>query len=158
VFSLVYAILLRPFPYADPDRLVRIQSVHARTDVVREASLPDAEEWRRRASTLQHVGAYTSFDSDIRGNGPAEPVRMAQVDPEALAALGVAPALGRLFLSEENRPGGDVQSDPERSALARDVQRSPGHHRPNGAHASDHTDDRRRDAGRIRLPGSRGHL
>lgn len=108
VFSLVYALLLRPFPYQSPDRLVRVRSILTTTGAVRGGSLLDVEDWRRRSQTLSDVGAFTTFDSDIRGDGPAVPVRMAQLSPQALHALGVQPLLGRLFRPEEDIPGGDV--------------------------------------------------
>jgi putative ABC transport system permease protein len=108
IFSLIYALLLRPFPYASPDRLVRVRSVLTNTSAVRGGSLRDVEDWRLRARTLSHIGAFTTFDSDIRGGGPAIPVRMAQLNPPALDALGVQPLVGRLFRAEEDLPGGDV--------------------------------------------------
>ena len=109
VFSLVYGILLRPFPYREADRLVRIQSVDITKGVVRQSSLLDVEDWRSRNRTLVDLGAHTSsFDTDLRGDGQAEPIQLAQLHPQALSILGVTPVLGRLFLPEEDRPGGDV--------------------------------------------------
>src|SRR5882724_6873448 len=110
IFSLIYGILLRPFPYREPGRLVRIQSVYTKTTgAVRLCSLLDVEDWRRRNRTLADLRAHTgSFDSDLRGDGPAVPIQLAQLQPPALAILGVTPVVGRLFLPEEDRPGGDV--------------------------------------------------
>ncbi len=108
IFSLIYALLLRPFPYASPERLVRVRSLLTNTGAVRGGSLRDVEDWRLRGRTLSHIGAFTTFDCDIRGDGPAIPVRMAQLNPQALDALGVRPLVGRLFHAEEDVPGGDV--------------------------------------------------
>jgi putative ABC transport system permease protein len=109
IFSLIYGILLRPFPYREPDRLVRIQTVFARPGgSVRGSSLRDIEDWRRLNLTLEGLGAYYAFDSDIRGDGPAEAIRMSHLNPGALSILGVNPIIGRLFLPEEDRQGGDV--------------------------------------------------
>jgi putative ABC transport system permease protein len=110
IFSLIYGILLRPFPYSDPSRLVRIQSVYTKTTgQVRPNSLMDVEDWRKRTRTLVEVGAYSgSFDSDLRGEGPAEPIHLDQLNPQALLVLGVKPIMGRLFLPEEDKLGGDV--------------------------------------------------
>jgi hypothetical protein len=60
------------------------------------------------SKTLVDLGAYTTFDSDIRGDGPSQPVRMSQLNPGALNAVGITPVLGRLFLPEEDQVGGDV--------------------------------------------------
>jgi predicted permease len=109
IFSLIYGILLRPFPYREPERLVRIQTVFARPGgSVRGSSLRDIEDWRRLNLTLEGLGAYYAFDSDIRGDGPAEAIRMSHLNPDALSILGINPILGRLFLPEEDRAGGDV--------------------------------------------------
>jgi putative ABC transport system permease protein len=107
VFSIFHALLLEAFPFRDPERLVRIFTVVGNSE--RGGSLPDVDDWRRRSKLLKDIGAQTVFDADIRANdGTAIPVRMAQLDPEALSAPGVTPMLGRLFLPEENAPGGDV--------------------------------------------------
>ena len=110
IFSLIYGILLRPFPYREPDRLVRVQSVLAKSGgAVRPCSLADVDDIRKRNRTLVDLGAFSSsFDSDIRGDGPAEPIKLNQLQPQALSILGVTPVVGRLFLPEEDRPGGDV--------------------------------------------------
>lgn len=109
VFSLVYAILLRPFPYPEPDRLVRVFTVMTKEqNAERNCSLLDIEEYNRRAKLLRNFGAYTSFDSQIEGDGSAEAVSVAQLNQEALRAVGVRPILGRLFLPEEDRHGGPV--------------------------------------------------
>jgi putative ABC transport system permease protein len=109
VFSFVYGILLRPLPYPGPERLVRLYSVAAK-EGGREtgSSLMDIEDWVRESRSLEAAGAYTEFDSDVRGDGPAQPVRLCQLNAGALQALGVRPLLGRLFEAEEDRTGGDV--------------------------------------------------
>jgi len=109
IFSLIYGILLKPFPYRAPEHLVRIQSVNFKTSQShRGGSLPDVEDWRRMNRTLEDMGAYTTFDSDIRGDGPSEAVRMSQLNPQALSILGVTPIIGRMLRPEEDIKGGDV--------------------------------------------------
>ena len=109
VFSLVYAILLRPFPYPDADRLVRVFTVaEGEQGAERNCSLLDIEEYNRRSSLLENIGGYTVFDSQIEGDGLAEAVVIAQLNQEAMHAVGVQPVLGRLFTAEEDRQGGPV--------------------------------------------------
>jgi len=109
IFSLIYGILLRPFPYREPDRLVKIESVYTKTTgVVRGCSLLDIEDWRRMNRSLVDLGAHTTSDADVRGDGPSEPVRLTQLNDGALNSLGVSPIIGRLFLLGEDRKGGDV--------------------------------------------------
>jgi predicted permease len=109
IFSLIYGVLLRPFPYREPDRLVKVESVYTKTTGGnRGCSLLDIEDWRRMNRTLVDVGAQATFDADVRGDGPSEPVRMTQLNAGAMGVLGVNPMIGRLFLPEEDRKGGDV--------------------------------------------------
>jgi putative ABC transport system permease protein len=109
IFSLIYGILLKPFPYRAPEQLVRIQSVNFKTSQsYRGGSLPDIEDWRRMNRTLEELGAYTTFDSDIRGDGPSEAVKLSQLNPQALSILGVTPIIGRMLRPEEDIKGGEV--------------------------------------------------
>jgi len=48
------------------------------------------------------------FDRELQGDGPAQAVRICQLNEGALRAIGVSPILGRLLLPDEDRPGGDV--------------------------------------------------
>jgi hypothetical protein len=67
VFSLVYGILLRPYPYVAPDRLVRVQTVLPGSLAnVRGVSLPDLEDLRTRDSGVQAYGAYLAFPNTLR--------------------------------------------------------------------------------------------
>jgi putative ABC transport system permease protein len=109
VFSVVNAILIRPFPYREPDRLVRVASVlRKEANLERGCSLLDIEDWNRRAKLVSYFGAYTSFDAQALGDGPAEAIRMTQLNQEAFRALGVEPVIGRWFEASEDRKGGAV--------------------------------------------------
>ena len=109
VYSLVYAVLLRPYPYADPAGLVRVESRYTlQGGALQGMSLEDIEDYRQLASSLVDLGAYEAFEIPLVGNGPNEVATVTQLNPAALAILGVAPHLGRLLVPEEDQPGGDV--------------------------------------------------
>lgn len=109
VFSLVYAVLLRPLPYGDPDRLVRVYTVHAKErGQERNASLLDVEEYNRRSKLVENFGAWTAFESQLEGDGATQAVTICQLNQEALRALHVSPGQGRIFTAEEDRIGGPV--------------------------------------------------
>jgi putative ABC transport system permease protein len=109
VFSLVYAILLRPFPYGEPQQLVRVQSRNAAMgNALRGMSLLDVEDIRRRSQTIEDIGAFTAFEVQILGDGPSEVGTITQLNPAALNLLQVSPVVGRLLRREEDIPGGDV--------------------------------------------------
>jgi putative ABC transport system permease protein len=109
IFSFIYGILLRPFDYPAADGLVRVYTVLTK-EAGREvgSSLLDVADWARDSRHFVAIGAYTDFDTDARGDGAAQPIRMSQLNAGALQALAVRPVLGRLFTADEDRPGGDV--------------------------------------------------
>lgn len=109
VFSLFDAILLRPFPFQEPDRIVRIRMeqpalANSETDV----SIPDFWDWRRDAKSFAHIGAYLSVPSSITEGGPAQPVRLSLASAELFDVLGVMPALGQAYTAKDDQIGGNV--------------------------------------------------
>lgn len=112
VFSVVYAVLLKPLPYSEPERLVRLSERGpdgVDTGVVAAGTF---EDWRTRSRTLESVAAYT----EPRGGETLWAlgnryygVRISRVSPSLFELLRVAPALGRAFRPEreQDRPSGD---------------------------------------------------
>lgn len=74
----------------------------------RNCSLLDIEEYNRRAKLIRNFGAYTSFDSQVEGDVAATAVSVAQLNQEAVRAVGVTPIIGRFFTPEEDKRGGPV--------------------------------------------------
>jgi putative ABC transport system permease protein len=106
VFSLVHAVLLRPLPYADPDRLVALWN---RWDGNAAAGLSDPElmDYQERSRTLQ-IAASAFAPVNLGAVGEPERVSAAAVTTNLLPVLGVTPALGRNFLPDEEREGSHV--------------------------------------------------
>jgi len=106
IFGVVNAVLLKPLPYTEPDRVVMLWS-HWINWSKTWVSPPELDDYQRQARGLEHVGAfqYTSFN--LTGSGDPLRVRAAQVQPALFAALGARPVAGRLFTAEEDRPGRD---------------------------------------------------
>ena len=112
VYSILYGILLRPYPYASPERIVRIASAPVKDPGIRVGvSLPDFEDFRK-ARTIQDVSAWTTERINLIDNGVdnslAAPVDAGVISAGLFAALGVKLSMGREFLPEEDIPGGDV--------------------------------------------------
>ncbi len=132
VFSFAYGIPLRPLPYPEPERLVRLYTVAAKEGGRETGSSPlDIEDWVGESRSLEAAGAYTEFDADVRSDGPAQPVRLCQLNAGALRALGVRPLLGRLFdaaglrVPEPHRrvvADGELVRDPGRRTPAQAAQ------------------------------------
>src|SRR3712207_2691639 len=104
IFSVVNGVLLRPLPYKDPGRLVRLSEQSAKLPQM-SVSYPNFVDWRAQQTVFEQMAA-TQFDSyNLSGGGEAERLPGRNVSPEFFPVLGVEPALGRLFTEEENAPG-----------------------------------------------------
>ena len=105
VFSVVDAVLLRPLPFHEADRLVRLS--HDRTTGA-AVSIPPIRlrDWIERNSTLEALATYYTEDvTDTTGDRP-ESFRRATVTPGFFELWRISPALGRGFTDEEQRFGG----------------------------------------------------
>src|SRR5215471_17201780 len=107
VFSLANGLLLRPLPYADPERLVTVEEYSPKDPNERgQISFPNFADFAARARLVENMGVFTSGAAVLRGDGGAETVVATIVSDGTLRALGVKPLLGRIFTSEEASPGG----------------------------------------------------
>ena len=109
IFSLRYAVLMRPLPLLDADRLVEIRTVSTRPEAdVFGASEQDAADWQERSSAIEVIGTYSTGRVNVLTENRADSVAKAHVTPGFFTALGVQPLIGRTFLPEEDVPGGHV--------------------------------------------------
>jgi len=98
IFSLVYAVLLAPLPYPNPDRLVRVWETSPQGDPRNVVSSGNVTDWQERARSFSVLGAHTvSFPVTLTGNGDPARVVTADVQPEVMRALNIPPRLGRIF-------------------------------------------------------------
>ena len=100
IFSVVNAVLLKPFPYEDPDRLAVI--LHRRVNPVAPANFLD---WRRQSTAFERMGAADYWVPNLMSASQPESVQAVRVTSDILPMLGVRPLLGRVFLPEEEEPG-----------------------------------------------------
>ncbi len=105
VFSVVNAVLLRPLPYADPDRLVMASPYRHATDGYTVLS-PDFLDWRAQSQSFEQIAAYTTGTADLTRIGDPERLTAGMVSAELFATLGVTPTLGRSFTAAEDQPNG----------------------------------------------------
>src|SRR6185295_10837247 len=105
LFSAVDAVLLRPLPYRDPDRLMLVWSVTSSYPRM-ESSLPDFAAHRDRTSSFAGMAAYYSGMRNVAvEGGEAERVGVARVTHAFSGVLGVQPGVGRFFGAEEEQWG-----------------------------------------------------
>jgi predicted permease len=113
IFSVVNAVVLRPLPYAEPDRVVMVWMDNKPMKMAEDIhSWPNYADIKAQKATFQHLAAYAPAGLNVTGGcseGECEPqrVRASFSTPELFAVLGVAPALGRAFTPEEDVEGKD---------------------------------------------------
>ena len=109
IFSVVDAVLLRPLPYADQERLVTLSTFWRTTGVRGQVSAPDYQDWHDRATSFDGMAAYTrgSTSVSVEGEG-ADYTVVARVTPEFFPLFGVRAAAGRLPSEAEQREGGPL--------------------------------------------------
>ena len=108
VFSLVNAVLIRPLPYPQPERLVWLAN-YSRMFKAELVSGPDYYDWKTQSKSFESMTAYGYGDQTLSTAEGAEQHRIAYVTPEFWSLSGARPALGRLFTSADR--GGVVLSD-----------------------------------------------
>src|SRR3989442_8308070 len=112
LFSVIHAVLLRPLPYPDPDRIVSIGLVPRDNTIGRmgaQATHWAYFEWGDDSRSFTELAAYISEAWAIVGGGSApEDMRGAEVTARFFPLFGVQPALGRTFMAEEQAPTGPL--------------------------------------------------
>jgi putative ABC transport system permease protein len=106
IFTIVNALLLRPLPYADPERLVMVwQDMRARGGPVDEWGSPgNYADWSGAKTIFKNAAAIGGWRPTLTGDAEPEPIPGEQVSHEYFDVLGVPPAHGRTFRAEDDVP------------------------------------------------------
>lgn len=108
MFSVVYAVVVRPLPFHDPGRLVWIENVGTGGLSARTTRVDTFLAWREQSTSFEAIGAYFAFfdfgrRQTLTGAGEPARLRAVGVSDNLLEVLGVAPLLGRNFTADECR-------------------------------------------------------
>jgi putative ABC transport system permease protein len=113
IFSLVRAVVLKPLPYREPDRLVHIYENHPKGArfkwgedkgyiIVRPGTL---YEWRRQSTSFERIDAWRWRTKTLTGGERAESVWANEVTDGFFTTAGVPPAIGRTLIADDFAPG-----------------------------------------------------
>ncbi len=105
IYSVVRAVILRPLPFPEPDRLVVVPARHHPNEMGEEVSPGNFLDWRRESRSFERLGAFGPATLNLMHGGSPERLQAAQITPGALEAFGTKPLLGRLFFDEEEASG-----------------------------------------------------
>jgi len=108
IFSVVNAVVLRPLPYPDGDRLVVVWGNLHRPGVEEiPGSAGEYVDYRDRNHAFDAIAAYDTTGFNLTGSGEPERVDGAVVSANFFATLGVLPEIGRAFRGTDEKPGGN---------------------------------------------------
>ena len=115
IFSVVNAVLLRPLPYSEPDRLMLVWSEFTNRNLRNfPTSPPNLQDYREQSNYFEGFEGVITFQQALTG-GDADPqqIQVGGVTPDFFAQLGVSPMLGRDFVDDDAAPiGVDAQGNP----------------------------------------------
>jgi putative ABC transport system permease protein len=107
IFSVVNAVVLRPLPYDEPDRIVVVTNRNTRTGTrSTTVSGPDFHDWRERSRSFAELAYWNGGETSISVNHASDYAWVLRVTPGYFRVFGATARLGRLFTAEEEQPGG----------------------------------------------------
>jgi predicted permease len=105
IFSVVNAVLIRPLPYQESERLIFLNEKSAVLDEM-SISYPNFIDWRTHNQAFEKMGVYNRASYNLTGAGEAERIVTGQVSADLFSVLRVNALHGRVFTNEEDKPGG----------------------------------------------------
>lgn len=108
IFSIINAIVLKPLPFDDLDRIVAVWEKAPGPSAERNSvSVANYLDWREQNNSFENLAIFMLWSANLSGIDTPERVRGYQVSPNLLDVIGVKVALGRNFLPDEDQPGKD---------------------------------------------------
>src|ERR1700730_14398748 len=103
IFSVLNAVMLRPLPYADADRLVRIDETEGRGGM--GVSPPDLLDFQQQNHSFENIAGYAGDSLILTGSGEPLRIQGVNVSHNLFSVLGIGPLLGRSFSADDERQG-----------------------------------------------------
>jgi putative ABC transport system permease protein len=105
IFSVVNVVLLRPLDCPEPDRIVTISETQLPKFPEFSVSPPNYLDWEKQAKSYEYLAAYTGSRVNLTGDGEPQQLIGIKATAHYFDVFGVKPALGRMFLPEEDAQG-----------------------------------------------------
>jgi len=103
IFSIINAVLLRPLPLKEPERIIKVWE--RSRNFQGTVSVPNLKDWREQNDVFTEIAIYQFGSVNLRGRDNPERAQVATVSPNFFNVLGVPPHLGRTFQANEDRAG-----------------------------------------------------
>src|SRR5829696_1785580 len=113
IFSVVNAVLLNPLPFPSPERLVTLgQTAPESRAALSQFSFQNFADLREQSKAFERLAAYYNGNLTLTGQGDASRLRVTVATSDLFPLLGASPTFGRVFLPEEDNPGGGSTGRP----------------------------------------------
>ena len=108
IFSAINALLLKPLPFPELDRVIAVwDKAPARGVLHNEVTMANYLDWTKQTQSYEQLGLYRWWSANLTGIDPPERIQGFLITANFLDATGIKPILGRNFSPEENQPGKD---------------------------------------------------
>ena len=107
IFSVVNAVVLRPLPVREPDRIVWLNTKINRTNAPLGTSYPDFLDWKNQSDSFQSMAAMRTVSFTMTGTGSAEHLKGVAISAQGFTVWGIDTVLGRDFTEADDKPGAD---------------------------------------------------
>ena len=104
IFTVVDAVMLRPYPYADMDRIMMLAEA-MRTGQTLSIAWQNFQDWREQNQVFEHLGLFRGTVVNLTGGDQPERLIGSLASSDVFKALGMQAAIGRTFTADEDRPG-----------------------------------------------------
>jgi putative ABC transport system permease protein len=108
IFGVVNAVLLRPLPYPNAERLTVIWELgkpRNKAPEIVSVSWQDYQDWLKQAQSFEHLGIFRLQNANLTRVDSPERLRVSMTSADVFRAIGVRPLLGRAFIPKEDEPG-----------------------------------------------------
>src|ERR1051325_5320122 len=104
IFSALNTVVMQPLPYHDPDRLVRLWESNLKQNRPENpVSVPNFQDWQKQQTVFEQLAASELTTFTLTGSGEPQRIPALRITTNLMPTLGVAPLLGRSFLTDDNR-------------------------------------------------------
>src|ERR1051325_2916736 len=106
IFSALNTVVMHPLPYHDPDRLVRLWESNLKQNRPENpVSVPNFQDWQKQQTVFEQLAASELTTFNLTGSGEPQRIPALRVTANLIPTLGVAPLLGRSFLTDDDTNG-----------------------------------------------------
>ncbi|HEY0512773.1 MAG TPA: ABC transporter permease [Thermoanaerobaculia bacterium] len=123
IFSVINAVLLRPLPYVEPDRLVRAYETFGPAHGHGSVSFANFRDWREQGTRFERLAGWVELSLNLQGTAEPERIKAVMATPDLFPLLGVRPLLGRAFSGGAAEVANDVAKDKGQVVLSEPLWR-----------------------------------